>query len=148
MSRIRLIHDDPGNLKFSTCMTYRRENFDEKTEFINAIHYELYDENKVYEKEPFIHDYGFGDRRYINSLHTIRIADDNVLRYVVVEEKISKEDLDRISPFCRCFVCTARWYNISRFITCPCCIGCLKTRNPSQHQIDKTRDYISEKNLL
>lgn len=105
-------------------------------------HYELYDENKTYEKINTI-DYGHGLNSYENHLVTI-----DKVKYVYVTEYITAEELMKISIYCPCVRCTSKWYHISSYFICSCCVGCLKSIFPNSLYFKQARETYATNNLL
>lgn len=109
---------------------------------LNQYHYyEIYDDNKNYTHETFLYDYCHGLLTYRYCYINM-----NEKEYIYVEEELSKEDLAILEPFCQCIKCQSSWYHLSRYITCGCCIGCLKSPFPQQYQIDKARLAMNKEN--
>lgn len=129
-----------------------KATFNEKDFFYDFHYYELYDKNKTYSKTPFKQNYGYGDFTYSYTLYTISFIENKKtiekLHYVIVEEKIEKDEISKLSRFCQCEVCTAGRCNIiAKYFTCSCCVGCLKSPFPQQYQINKTRNFLNDKKL-
>jgi hypothetical protein len=120
------------------------ENFDEKAQFEGFDFYELYDSSKTYETEEYKKDYGKGEKVYINQIMSV-----NDKNYVYAREEPSQEELKMLEPYCRCYVCTANWYNISKYFACRCCIGCLSAWDihPNSRILKETREYVSQRKL-
>ena len=127
-----------------TYTSYHRPNeFNPQIYFEEFPYFEQYDSNKLYTQESFQYDYGYGLLTY-RYHHYIIDVDNETLNYVVVEEEISKDDIEKLQPYCQCKMCTAAWYNIFKFIYCRCCIGCLWSSFPQQWQINKARELYNK----
>lgn len=64
--------------------------------------------------------------------------------FIVFEEQITKEELVRLSPYCRCRICTSY---INFGLACPCCYGCMKTGVSSKIEVvQRTREYYNRRN--
>ena len=123
-------------------------NYNVQTLFREYDHYELYDSNKEYDKNKFQYDYGNGNKFYNFGLYIIQFEESSEpINYVVAIEEVSDEELQKIAKYCQCTVCTSNWYNLSRYFTCSCCIGCLKSFFPQQYQINDARKYILENKI-
>jgi hypothetical protein len=115
------------------------------TKFFSYHHYhEVYDENKDYNSELFYHNYGHGTSRYrwkFYSFSSMSNIGEIIGDYMAVEEVLSCEQLDELSKFCRCAICRAKWYNISKYFKCRCCYGCLKAgvSYATQRAIDEAK---------
>lgn len=123
-----------------------------KSEYFSEYHhFEKYDENKIYQDAPFECDYGYGKHTYVYELYNVNLMNNKkIIRtkyYIVSEEKMNDDELQKLSKYCRCDVCTRKWYDITRLFMCSCCIGCLKSSFPQQYQINKARKYIKENNI-
>jgi hypothetical protein len=60
--------------------------------------------------------------------------------YVIADEQLDENELQKLSKYCQCDCCTGRkkWYEVSTWTT-----GCLNSHNPLQHQINAARKYKS-----
>jgi hypothetical protein len=121
-----------------------------KDEFNEYPFYEVYNVNKTYTCEPFKHDYGFGEHTYKYTRRTIlsnnlsnnlEISDTNKLEYIVVEDDPTPEELQLLIPHCQCVKCAGNWYDLTKYVACGCCIGCLRSAFPQQYQINRARKY-------
>ena len=124
------------------------------TEYFKEYHFvENYDEMKIYPQGYFEHDYGKGIHTYIFNFYNMQLFK-NIkdveskwildLKYAVAEEKISDEELNMLIPYCHCPICSAYWFNITKYFMCPYHEGCLKVATPAsatnhQYIIDETR---------
>lgn len=132
---------------------YDPDNFDPVRAFqIYNGRYEMYNLEKDYAKEPFV---GVDGRTYQNVLHCLHPAksmDGPEMRYVVQHEIISEEELKRLQPHCQCPIHRMSWWQPAKYLTCPCCVGCLDCgidfASPSV--IKKTREFVDapDSNLL
>jgi len=126
--------------------------FNKSKYFSEYHHFEKYDENKVYSDAPFECDYGHGKYTYVYNLYNVNLMNNKekirTKYYIVSEEKMNDDELQKLSKYCQCDVCTMKWYEISKFLICSCCIGCLKSSFPQQHQINKARKYIKENDII
>lgn len=106
-------------------------------------HYEVYDSNKIYTNEPFQYKYDDKERTYEYIKYIIDV-NDTKLYYIVASEILTEEELVLLRPYCQCSVCLTPWYNLFHYIFghCRCCIGCLKSSFPQQHQIKKARQMV------
>ena len=93
-------------------------------------HYEVYDPNKQYEEGEYRFDYGKGMLTYVNHLwqlsnhkHATHI---NVL---VAQEVYDEAELKDLIKYCRCIICNAYWFNPAKYLSCPCCVGCIGAAN-------------------
>lgn len=121
--------------------------FDNKKEFDNH-HSELYDSSKSYTKERFVYDFGKGKHTYYYKIVKVILMCDHIkeLNYVIAEEIISKEELQELSQFCQCYICTSKWYNLLSYIMTRYQSGCLKTNQSfRQYIIDEARRLKSLK---
>lgn len=115
-------------------------------------HYEEYDPEKEYSKEPYEHNYGHGlhtykDIAYMFSKEHERVGNDlpesDKLVYVVAQEKLSDKERKELAEFCQCAYHQKYWFNPYRYMICPCCVGCLGTEDHhSQYVINETRKYM------
>jgi len=125
--------------------------FDEQKEFNEYHYFEQYDPTKTYESGVFDHDYGYGKHAYKYSLYSIFILENGIhsttKKFVVAIEYFTDDESRKLSEYCQCAICTAKWYNISKYFTCACCIGCLKSGMAQQYQINKARKYISDNGI-
>lgn len=112
-----------------------RDNFDEMNYFKDFHHYEVYDENKIYNENIFEHNYGKGIYNYQFCKFTIYCNGD-VKKYVAAELQLTEEELILYSKYCQCPKCTAPWY--SSWTYCGCCYGCLNSAFPQQWVIGET----------
>jgi len=138
---------------FASCMYSCDDiiNFDEKNTFNEYHYYEEYDSTKTYDKNPFEYDYGHGKHTYVYKLYEIGLmeGDQEIKRkkYIIADEEIGKTELTELAKYCQCSICISKWYNLSRYFTCSCCIGCLKSSFPQQYQINKARKHIVENKI-
>ncbi len=118
------------------------------TEYFSEYdHYEPFDTTKNYTTEKFEENFGHGNRTYrYAGMHFFNKNDSRTV-YVVAEEILDDDQKCALAKYCQCSVCTAKWYNLFKYITCSCCIGCLKTDLPRQSIIGKTRKYIADNNI-
>jgi hypothetical protein len=120
--------------------------FDEQVYFEDYHHYEVCSPTKTYTPDTFVYDYGHGQHTYVYKLYTIYLKQNNETVkeniYIVVEEVLSKQELNILKPYCQCYVCTSNWYNISKYFTCRCCIGCLHSPLHTQGNINNARQYM------
>lgn len=122
--------------------------FDPEKHFKNYHHYEPFDEIKMYVNQQKA-DYGHGERTYKYSKYTVNVFDKAKNRvpqtYVVAVERLEKEDLKALVPYCQCALHIWPWYLIGMLVMmrmCPYCIGCLGARNdPPQWNIDAARKH-------
>ncbi len=105
--------------------------------------FELYDSGKTYTNDVII-----DDRKYQTTLYTLKdnVAD-KVLHYVAYEELFDDEYVNRLKPYCRCYVHKLPWYTINKYFYCKCCYGCLKSDRQEKYVIRETRDYILDNNI-
>jgi hypothetical protein len=115
---------------------YSIDDFNPIEFFQDYDFYEVFDEQKEYNIESFKYDYGSGMTTYKYYKHVI-YDNDKKLKYIAAEDVIDED----LKNYCQCSVCTAQWYNISWLWTCRCCIGCLKSPFPQQHQIKKAKHH-------
>jgi len=124
-----------------TCYT-RQQPFDAKNYFCYYHWFELYDENKLYTKESFTYDYGYGLLTYYYNYYTIYIDDDEAT-YVIAKEDLKEIDLEKLQPYCQCTICTASWYHYVKYFGCRCCYGCLYSEFPAQCYINDARKMLN-----
>jgi len=139
-------------MKFNTnCYTSQASSitFNPKEYFAEYHYWEPYDENKLYEKESYDREYvkEYGILNYQNALYDISFGNGapNQL-FVVANENLSLENAKLLENDCQCSVCTASFFSLTRYFSCSCCHGCLKSGMPQQYVINRTRKYMAEKN--
>lgn len=91
-------------------------------------HYEVYDPSKQYEEGEYQFDYGKGMLTYVNHLHKLRtrLNYNNSINVVVAEEVYDEAELKDLVKYCRCSICNAYWFNPVKYLSCPCCVGCIR----------------------
>jgi hypothetical protein len=47
---------------------------------------------------------------------------------------------DSLKAKCKCDKCIKYWFNIDKYITCACCVGCLKSEHPTLHVLNKSME--------
>ena len=133
-----------------TCMDI--EEFNEKEMLEEYHYYEIYDPTKKYTDAPFEHDYGYGMHTYVYEIYEIGLMKDKDEikrnKYVISNEKVGDIELSIISKHCQCRICTRNWYDLFSYFACGCCIGCLKSSFPQQYQINKTRKYMLDNQII
>lgn len=96
-----------------------------------------YDPNKVYETEPYTANFGkHGDLTYRNMIYTIN----GQYKFIVAEEELSREDTEKLKPYCQCEYHKRYWFNPMRIFICQCCVGCLHSGMPQQYVINRARE--------
>lgn len=153
-----------NHVNFSSKVSMYRDldKFDPKDYFNNFPKYEEYDEEKLYD-DKFKYDFGSGEKEYINVIYTIYdenskfdMKQDNLKekykkyreekiekkckKYVVAKEELSEKDRKDLEKYCCCEYCSKSWYNPIKYITCRCCVGCISSKFPQQHNINKARE--------
>lgn len=106
------------------------------------------------------HDYGYGNLQYELTKYTIydeKNGSDNYLQtldpntnkkiYMVAEEVLEKEEREKLIPFCQCKLCQLSYFNLTRYMACPCCYGCLTSNDNHNNQniINKSRKKYQQK---
>jgi predicted porin len=114
-------------------------------ELANYDFTEIYDPTKNYNYDQYQKTVDNQTRTYFNILLTFDLHN-NTLQYVAGELVLSDEELKKMIPYCRCTYHSTSIFNIMRYLTCRCCIGCLEY-NPSQQVIRKTKKYIEKYKL-
>ena len=96
-----------------------------------------------------MHDYGHGTLQYQFEKYTLRdqydCSDKNMKVYIVAQEYLTKEEKDRLKPYCQCRYHNMYSFNPMKYLTCRCCVGCIDSPSPSVHVIAKTREYMKSK---
>lgn len=128
----------------STCIILDLNNFKPQEYYKDYISYQEINKNAfrdIYHIIRFI-----PVKKYettINSyIHYEKITDinNNLTRYFIITyEKISKHDINILTPYCQCHQCTTWLLEIFPFDD----NHCFKNNNPSQHNIINTRKYYS-----
>jgi hypothetical protein len=122
--------------------------FDEQCYFENYHHYEVYNPAKSYTTDTFEHDYGSGIHHYNYHLYIIKLTQNDSIvkenKYVIAEEVLSLQERQLLVPYCKCYVCTAEWYDIFKYFTCRYDIGCLHTPGYSQRNVNNARTAMSK----
>lgn len=69
--------------------------------------------------------------------------------FLVAEEIYSKEEIEKLKPYCRCLACKASIFSFEKYFTCRCCVGCLyESDDKIRHYVVKnTRKYYKLKQL-
>ena len=100
--------------------------------------FELFEQNKYYEKKPFKID----GILVQNILYIV-----NDIKYVVRKNILSDEEYKILAPHCQCSYHKLSWYNfISKRYMCRCCVGCFDA-GPDYVQrsvIKDTKEYYSK----
>ena len=68
------------------------------------------------------------------------------MTYVIVKEVLTKEERDKLIPYCQCQKCLSWSVNPFKYTMCECCVGCLKVEDEEytrQYMINKARDYMN-----
>jgi hypothetical protein len=102
-------------------------------------HFEApYNPNTEYPEGEYIRDYGHGLRTYtLEKVHTFDpdpTVSSLVPYGVYAKEVLSTEELQSLAPWCTCTKCASYWFNPNRYLTCGCCVGCLKAGKDYAHQ--------------
>ena len=115
-------------------------SFDPTVYFSEYHFYEKYEKTKNYQSTEYEYDYGHGLHTYHLELYTITFEDtQESVSYALAKEKPTPEELKTLGKYCDCEYCKLKWYNVSKYFTCPCCVGCVKSIFPSQQSINKAR---------
>ena len=130
--------------KFQATSYPRRNlnNFNSNEYFEEYPFYEKYDENKEYNTDYYDCDYGIGKKRYLLELYIITDNEDSnkFEKYVVAQEQLSRKDMKKLEEYCQCDYCVKSWYDIRKYFTCRCCVGCTQSDFPRQYVINKSRE--------
>lgn len=105
--------------------------------FNDFHHYEVYDSNKKYILKPFEYDFGKGKHMYMyyKWRFWIKLYDHiEEYEYVVAVEYLSHLERSALSKYCKCYICTASWWNLLAYLMNRKDIGCL-SQNSSNYNI-------------
>ena len=117
-------------------------------------HFEPFDDTKTYDTQPFSSAYIKDDagnpltRCYHLAGYEFTV-NDQTFRYVGTQEILNASEMRALQQYCQCSRCQMSWFNICRFFTCSCCVGCLRTyldgpnnATPAGSVVKRTREYI------
>lgn len=123
--------------------------FDPKEYFKEYPFYEEYNKDKIYDKEEFSKDFGFGEHTYEYSYYVISdsVDHDQTKTYIVAKEILSEDEQRELAKYCECRYHELKWYNISKYFTCRCCVGCLDSPFPQQYTINKARENMRKNKI-
>ena len=66
-------------------------------------------------------------------------------QYVAFGIELTEEQSKRLAPHCQCSVCNMSVFNPAKYITCRCCVGCIKSiDNASQENIARAIEKEKE----
>ena len=72
--------------------------------------------------------------------------------FFIAEEQYSDEEIVKLTPYCRCSVCSASIFSLIKYCQCRCCVGCLRTTEGGEdvkrnihHVVRETRKYYELK---
>ena len=123
--------------------------FDPDRYFGEYHYYEIFDENKIYNNKTFQADYGKGLLTYRNKKYKLEHNNKeergtseklSTKVYLIVEEELTKDEQNKLLPFCRCQYHMQSKYNPFKILICQCCVGCVGSEFPRQLVINRTRD--------
>lgn len=126
-------------IEYAFCI---KGEFDEEKYFKEYHFWESYNPHKQYQTNDFIHDYGKGPHRYVLILHKISLKDYEQLKYVVAKEYLEQNELNELSKYCQCSVCTASFFSLAKYFTHPCRFECIKSPFPTQYSINRARSAM------
>jgi hypothetical protein len=131
----------------SNLIIYHDGHFDEAEVLRDYHFYEKYDHSKKYSTEVFKYDYGFG--RNIYEYKSLKVFNgEEELEYVIADIVLERSEWKKMAKYCQCGKCQSSWYDITSFLLCRTCIGCLKGTNPKKNKIIMTKRYIVNKNIF
>jgi len=123
------------------------DNFDPTVEFKHYDRYELYQDDGQYEYDTNnenIEKYMISDWR--NGELKERV------KYVLISKiwRPTDDEIKLYEKHCQCIVCTAWILNPMRYLTCRCCVGCMRARdfNDDLEVRARTCAYLHDKKLL
>jgi hypothetical protein len=96
--------------------------------------WEEFDETKEYQND-IEKEYQGKNKKYRNVLYTIRQREnfdqlnEKKRKFVISEEQYDVDEINSLIKFCPCKFCQMYWFNPIRFLTCPCCVGCISSAN-------------------
>lgn len=88
-------------------------------------------------------------KKYEINLIEINDIDDKMqpIYFFVAEEIYTKDELEKLKLYCRCRACKASYFNLEKYLTCRCCVGCLHSDRISHYVVKETRKYYKYKQL-
>lgn len=95
------------------------------------------------------YDFGQGFKTYEFSKYVVcdtEKVEPNIV-FLVANEVLSEEELDRLVQHCQCRACTHSILKTWQLPPCACCVGCLRTDLTRKDVIKKTRKYMSDHSL-
>lgn len=126
------------------------------TEHFKDYHfYEKFNPFESYKTDLFECDYGKGMHTYLLKHYTVNLYKNVMgkgyeyrysIEYVIAEENISKNELDILSQFCKCFKCNSSWFkwfdckNYCNYNNQNECLKVNETIHAHQSSIDKARN--------
>ena len=108
-------------------------------------YYEIYDENKEYKNDEYEANYGKGVRKYKNYLLTSKRSS---IKYVVSSEVVSDKEILFLRDYCQCQACKTPFWDLSKYLYCRCCIGCLWSGGYTISVVDETREYVDNNVMI
>ena len=107
-------------------------------------YWEKYDENKEYVVDEYEYDYGKGMKNYLNVSYAESFKSKD--KYVVAQEEYSESELRELEPYCSCYKCSLWFFNPSKYLTCSCCVGCIRAGPDYARKtiVDKAREALAE----
>lgn len=130
-------------------MTAQRylEEFNPNVFFSKCVHWEIFYKDRAYYPIDVKEDITCQTILYhLVAYNTITGEECTSVLYVGWERHFSAKELQELLPYCRCYRCTAKWYNPLRYIYGPVTCGCISAAIQddafaSAHVIQKTREY-------
>ena len=144
ISTILIISLQTMNLDQFRCHTFTSRQ-PRSDEFDCYDFHELVVVGKDYPSNTFQNDFGMGLKTY--SWTELNFTDS---KYAVVEEHVPEEQIQLLAPYCQCCVCKMSWFNLAKYLTCRCCVGCLYVfiDTPRQDILKATREYIKKNGIV
>ena len=139
---------------YSPSNSYRKDLFTEdfgkgKLQYRNVKHTiyhvpkEVKEEDKIKDEKDF--------KKVFEEL--IKIKDDKnkrrKMQFVVAKEILTKEEREKLIPYCQCQRCIRWSINPVKYMICGCCVGCLNVEDEfytRQYIINSSRDYKNSYN--
>src|SRR5690348_3804064 len=105
------------NSEFSVTysLVTKDEHFDPQKYFSMYDHYEIYDANKIYNTEPFDHDYGKGTNTYLYEKYIVEVLNGDISEYIVSPLYLKEHGIKALQQLSRCEICNAEFYHIISF---------------------------------
>ncbi len=117
------------------------------------IYIELYNGKNIYDKKPYMYDYGLGPKKYRNIF--VKIINKNFLIknrpqeifFVCAKEIYDKNEIKRLAKYCTCNRCNSKWYHFNKLFTFfdSSTISCLKDSDAIQDPGNVARARFTEK---